>query len=651
MDFKPDSILNQKFRLVELIGIGGFSQVFKAFDLEAGDAMVVRIFLREAHDLVRQEYQRLRGLRHRNIIRYLYFGVEDGYPYLLMPFFPDGSVLNRVGRLNEQELWRLTRDISSALEYLHGQQPPILHQDIRLSNIFVDDDGNFVLSDISFSNELTSRLQNTETGSSNAESMANVAYRAPEIFQSLDQNYNPAVMLSDVWSLGACLYELATGDLPFGEQGGLLQLMELKSNDRQLEDLLDPLPPYFSDEFNSLVFSSLALQPWHRLNVLNLLAIASAKLSPMSYGRPIGSPPPDSDKSSVQPPTKSPLQQKGRQSYEARETEGRVVQGESEFDFIWESAKARAEPNTRDTGHGIGPPPPPQPIKNLQNQGGDDSLVKCSVYAPPVVKASERVMVQVWLHEKKQQKLVARMAQYFFPGSDVRQSKYLELPLKSGDLVLVELMSKQIAIKDCVQKIRWRGEAEAADFWVDIPTNISAGLLDFTARLRVEDVPVGDFKFAIGLSQEASKPDVLRGRPRVFKKAFFFSYASEDRPEVLKRAQILQSMNIEFFHDLLSLRPGELWERALYTEIDTSDVFYLFWSNHSKNSEWVAKEITHALGCKCGNEDALPTIIPIPIEGPPVPAPPDNLRHLHFNDNLLYIMQSDIVARRTKDKG
>jgi hypothetical protein len=101
---------------------------------------------------------------------------------------------------------------------------------------------------------------------------------------------------------------------------------------------------------------------------------------------------------------------------------------------------------------------------------------------------------------------------------------------------------------------------------------------------------------------------------------------------------MLARCRIDFFQDLLTLDPGERWQRALYKMIDRSDVVFLFWSRAARDSEWVRKEIQYALDRKAGNEVAAPEIVPIIIEGPPpVPAPPE-LAALHFNDPFLYFI-------------
>ena len=102
---------------------------------------------------------------------------------------------------------------------------------------------------------------------------------------------------------------------------------------------------------------------------------------------------------------------------------------------------------------------------------------------------------------------------------------------------------------------------------------------------------------------------------------------------------MLARTSISFFQDLLTLDPGERWEKALYRHIDASDVFFLFWSTSAKNSEWVMKEVRYALERKNLDENAPPEIVPIVIEGPPPVPPPPELEHLHFNDTFIYFIR------------
>ena len=116
----------------------------------------------------------------------------------------------------------------------------------------------------------------------------------------------------------------------------------------------------------------------------------------------------------------------------------------------------------------------------------------------------------------------------------------------------------------------------------------------------------------------------------------FVSYASQDRPEVLQKVQMLQAVGIKFFQDILSLEPGDQWLSIIFKQIDESDVFLLFWSSNAKKSEWVRKEWQYAL-----KREEKEFIRPVIIEGPPFPEPPAELAHIHFADKIRFFVQSN----------
>ncbi len=115
------------------------------------------------------------------------------------------------------------------------------------------------------------------------------------------------------------------------------------------------------------------------------------------------------------------------------------------------------------------------------------------------------------------------------------------------------------------------------------------------------------------------------------------SYATKDRKEVLKRVQMLNVMKTKFFIDLLSLDPGDRWEKKLYETIPHCDLFLLFWSQAAKNSEWVitGKPNTRSTS-NSKNQDGEPDIVPVVLEQN-VPPPP-SLAALHFNDRIQYLI-------------
>ncbi len=113
-------------------------------------------------------------------------------------------------------------------------------------------------------------------------------------------------------------------------------------------------------------------------------------------------------------------------------------------------------------------------------------------------------------------------------------------------------------------------------------------------------------------------------------KQIFVSYAREDSEVVedYRNAQIAAG-NIVFM-DTYSIRAGENWERALARFIDNADVFQLFWSQHSANSENVHHEWEYALETRCSETDCRDFIRPVYWKKPLV-TPPDALQKHHIN--------------------
>jgi hypothetical protein len=159
-----------------------------------------------------------------------------------------------------------------------------------------------------------------------------------------------------------------------------------------------------------------------------------------------------------------------------------------------------------------------------------------------------------------------------------------------------------------------------------------------TVVVSQEGVPIGHIKFKLHLVERvdaASPPAVPLGHDVRRYQHVFVSYSSKDRDEVLKRVQMLRRLKIQCFQDVLNIEPGDRWEKELYRHIDKSDLSLLFWSRSAKASEWVMKEVQYALHCQAEREGALSEIMPVILEGPPIPNPPPELERLHFNDQIL----------------
>lgn len=279
-------------------------------------------------------------------------------------------------------------------------------------------------------------------------------------------------------------------------------------------------------------------------------------------------------------------------------------------------------------------PPGPVPV------AARAELVDASVFGPTAVPAGEEGLIQVFLHRLGQRDVARALAMEVDPDATPRGLQTLAAEIERGQQVDVILDGRGLGVDQERQTLIWRGEPCACQFVVTAPAESPGRSFHPRVIVLVDSVPVGSITFTLKTKRDETTPPktaLLGDRAKRYAYAFL-SYASPDRAEVIKRAQGLKAGGTDFFNDLLALEPGERWEKRLYQEIDRCDVFYLFWSSKAKDSEWVMKETNYALARRAGSGDGDPDIVPVIIEGPPPPAPPESLKDIHFNDSLLYVL-------------
>lgn len=265
-------------------------------------------------------------------------------------------------------------------------------------------------------------------------------------------------------------------------------------------------------------------------------------------------------------------------------------------------------------------------------------IVDCTVFAPPEAVPGESLLVQVFAHLAKQVKQVNAAAVEFDPETQRRGYTSLGTEIAFGSMLTFELCAGNLVVPDPVLTLRWNGRPDSVQFEVMVPAKNPVKSVVAKLLVRQNDTPIGRVLFKIMITPAATETSnnlMPVGEALRFKHAFI-SYASEDRDEVLRRIQMLSTVGICFFHDLLNLDPGQRWAQQLFKHIDSSDVLFLFWSRAASKSKWVRREWEYAL-----QQKGLDFIQPVIIEGPPIVAPPRKLSPLHFNDKMLYLMCKD----------
>ena len=223
------SVLLNRFRLLEMIGEGGMSRVYKAVDLrkvEAGAAdphIAIKVLTvpfanpSDAMAVLSREAHSLQSLTHPNIVRVFDCDRDNDIVFMTMELLSGQSLFDKLraargdGGLSRDTARRLIKSIANALEFAHGKN--ILHGDLKPGNVFITDSGEIKVIDFGLA-----RLM-VQPGEVQPKAVANAADR----MRALTPAYASPEMLEneapdprdDVYALACVAWKLMTGQLPF----------------------------------------------------------------------------------------------------------------------------------------------------------------------------------------------------------------------------------------------------------------------------------------------------------------------------------------------------------------------------------------------------------------------------------------------------
>ncbi len=240
-----------KFVLLMQVGQGGFGAVYKAWQKDLGRTVALKfLHSQEQDDILRfaREAQTAAQLSHPNIVPIYEVGEQDGKHYLAMEFV-EGDNLKKI-RVEPERAVGLIREIALALQYAH--EKGIIHRDIKPHNLMLRDDGHVFIMDFGLARELKAGTTLTISGAV----VGTPAYMPPEQAEG-----NVCDVRSDVYSLGATLYEILTGHPPFTGKSALEMLVQVKER--------DPVPPRqinprLSRELETIVLTAMEKDPRRR---------------------------------------------------------------------------------------------------------------------------------------------------------------------------------------------------------------------------------------------------------------------------------------------------------------------------------------------------------------------------------------------------
>ncbi len=212
-------MLRQRYIILERIGSGGFGAVYKVADIQLGRRVMAIKEMSQNHmdararndaiEAFKREALILAGLTHPNLPRIYEQFYEDGRWYLVMDYIAGETLEQLVNKqggipLPMERVLNIAIQLCSVLEYLHSRQPPIIFRDLKPGNVMITDTGQVYLVDFGIARHFKpGQMKDTTT-------LGSLGYAAPEQYGRAQ-----TTVQSDIYSLGATLHQLLSGNDPF----------------------------------------------------------------------------------------------------------------------------------------------------------------------------------------------------------------------------------------------------------------------------------------------------------------------------------------------------------------------------------------------------------------------------------------------------
>ena len=241
------------YHLVRLIAGGGFAEVYLGVHIYLGTFAAIKVIHTHLDSSGLEEFRKeasiLAHLRHPHIVSIHDFDVNDGTPFLVMDYAPNGTLRQRHPRgiaIPPATMLPYLKQVAEALQYAHDQR--IIHRDIKPENMLIGERDAILLSDFGIAVVFSTHSQ------SDREIVGTLAYMAPEQLQGRP------VLPSDQYSLGIVVYEWLSGDYPFKGSLGEVAAQHINVPPPPLRERVPGLPPALEE----VVMKALAKDPAQR---------------------------------------------------------------------------------------------------------------------------------------------------------------------------------------------------------------------------------------------------------------------------------------------------------------------------------------------------------------------------------------------------
>ncbi|MGL6097366.1 MAG: protein kinase domain-containing protein [Fimbriiglobus sp.] len=248
------------YDLLAKIAEGGMGAVWRGRNRSTGEIVAIKIIPPETAKnplLVKrfeQEYKAAALIDHPNVVKALDYAMSGATPFLVMEFVDGESLGGKVEREGAQPEGDAVRIIGQVCEGLHrAHKQGLIHRDVKPDNILVTKDGVAKLTDLGLVKDVDGEMNLTRTG----RGLGTPHFMAPEQFR----NAKNADVRCDVYSLGATLYTMLTGDVPFQKTSPLDCWLKKTKN-----DFPEPrkLNPRISERTNWAICRAMSADPQAR---------------------------------------------------------------------------------------------------------------------------------------------------------------------------------------------------------------------------------------------------------------------------------------------------------------------------------------------------------------------------------------------------
>lgn len=626
-----NTTLQNRYRIVRELGRGGMSAVYEAVDDRLGCLVALKEFMLDhspsAVAAFRGEAKLLASLRHRTLTKVMDYFEETGRLFLVMEFIPGDDLHELLKRRNapfpEELVFSWTKELLKLLVYLHGQTPPVLHLDIKPSNLKVTNDDELFLLDFGLAAGARGQtITETDTQSSSVSSDLS--------FRGYSPAYSPAEQIdgyqtdprSDLYALGATMYHLLTAECPAMARERVAAFATGQTDPLRP---ISELNPNISPAFASAIHSAMSL--WNRDRPEN----AAALLRMLDEGRL-------EQRIAIAGPTHSATER----------TLERIELRRQSDDRFTTTVPTEVEAESR------------QPIYA-------DPNVQFTVYSPKRIKPEKPYQLLAFAHLSKRpedapqdepdpvevvkQQAAQILGERRHEFRDVKEASLYAIP-RGGEVTFVPAIEGVTFIPPS-KCFTWRKKVHREEFDMLASDEVEGRTLTGKLTVFLGSIIIAEVGLSLAVDRRAEATDAQTfDQPQTAwrLRQIFASYSHKDTEIVNELAHLAPIFGAQYLIDRTHLLPGEDWSSGLRRLIKGADVFQLFWSSNAMRSIEVGKEIDFALGLRRQNF-ILPTYWEEPMprsrqEG----LPPEALERLHF-----YRIYPGILSRlsdqRRSDQG